>query len=182
MKAMHGGRTRPGTRVRLAASTAAALAAVCLTACSQNSPGVAAYVGEAEISDRQVNEAVDSVNAAIGEEGVVARQDVLTAMVLGEVSQQIAARKNIAISEAERTAQTNPVLLSNPAAREVAFDVADSTIVQEKLGSQAFLAEIKATPVTVNPRYGVWNPETRGESILEAEAGSLSRPGAAQTR
>ena len=170
-----------GARVRFAAGAVAALAVAGLAGCSQNSPGVAAYVGDSEISDRQVNEAVEGVNAAIGEQGPVARQDVITAMVLGEVSAQIAARKNIAIDEADRTAQTNPVLLTSAAAREVAFDVADTTIVQDQLGSEAFLAEIKATSVTVNPRYGVWNPETRGESILEGEAGSLSRPGAAPT-
>jgi hypothetical protein len=97
------------------------------------------------------------------------------------VSAQIAARKNIVITEAQRAAETNPTLLNIPAAKEVAFDLADSMIVQQKLGSEAFLAEIKATPVEVNPRYGVWNPDTTDGSILNGEAGSLSQPAAVQT-
>ncbi len=170
-----------GSRARLAAAAAAVLATLTFSGCSQNSPGVAAYVGDREISDRELNDAVDAVNQALGDQGRVGRGDVVTAMVLGEVSAQVAARKNIAITEADRTAQTNPALLTVPAAREVAFDVADSTIVQEKLGPEAFLAEIKATPVTVNPRYGVWNPDTQGQSILDSGAGSLSKPGAEPT-
>jgi hypothetical protein len=161
------------------AVAAVVLTALAVSGCSQNSPGVAAYIGDKEISDRQINEAHDAVNQAIGEQGPVARADVVTVMVLGEVSSQIAARKNIALSEAERVQRTDPTLLRAPAAREVAYDLADSNLVGEKLGPEAFLAEIKATPVTVNPRYGVWNPDTKGQSILESGAGSLSKPGAA---
>ncbi|MCW2805087.1 MAG: hypothetical protein QOF52_1172 [Propionibacteriaceae bacterium] len=170
-----------GKHLRRAAVAVAVLATIAVSGCAQKSPGVAAYVGDQQISDRQLNEAVDGVNAAIGQESPVPRQDVITAMVLGEVSAQIAARKNIVITEAQRAAETNPTLLNIPAAKAVAFDLADSLIVQQKLGSEAFLAEVKATPVEVNPRYGVWNPDTTDGSILNGEAGSLSQPAAVQT-
>lgn len=166
------------TRVRQTAAAVAGLALVTVTGCGQNSPGVAAYVAGQEITDSELSAAVAGLNEAVGQENPVGRQDVITAMVLGEVSAQIATRKNIAITDAEREAQTNPALLRFPEARAVAFDLADSVIVQEKLGPEAFLAEVKATPVTVNPRYGVWKPEATEGSILEGAAGSLSRAAA----
>jgi hypothetical protein len=169
-----------GTRVRLA-SAALAVGVLVVTGCSQNSPGVAAYVGDEQITDTELTEAVEGVNEAIGEESPVPRQDIITAMVLGEVSAQIAARKNIPLTDEKRAAQTNPVLLAFPEAKAVAFDLADSRIVQETLGTEAFVAEIQATPVTVNPRYGVWNPRAVGQPILNGELGSLSQPGSAQS-
>jgi hypothetical protein len=164
-----------GRRSRWAAAAVAVVAAMSVAGCSQNSPTVAAYVGSETITNDEIESAVQGINEAIGEQGPVPRQEVVTAMVLGEVSAQIAERRDLEITDAERTAKTNPQLLAFPEAKAVAFDLADSVIVQEELGPEEYLAEIKATEVTVNPRYGVWNPDARDRPLLDPQAGSLSQ-------
>ena len=61
-----------------------------------------------------------------------------------------------------------------PAAREVVYDVADSQLVAQELGADAFLAAIAQRDVTLNPRYGVLDPEQK--IVVSGQTGSLSEP------
>lgn len=181
---------RHGTRVRTlrARGTRRALAAVAVAAtlvtagCAQSSPNVAAYIGPETISRTQLSDATAAVNQAIGQETPVTEQDVVLAMVLGEVSAQIAQSKGITITDEERDAQTNASLRAVPGAQQVAYDLADSVIVQQKLGSAEFLTAIKATDVRVNPLFGHWDPESPTGALLSGDTGSLSIAPAAQTQ
>lgn len=190
MTGTHGTKTRSlrrrgaerghGARRALAA---AAVAAVLVTAgCAQSSPNVAAYIGSETITKDQLADATAAVNQAIGQQTPVTEQDVVLAMVLGEVSAQIAQSKGITITDAERDAQTNEALRTYPGAKQVAYDLADSVIVQQKLGSAEFLTAIKATDVRVNPLFGHWNPESPTGALLDGETGSLSNAAAAPTQ
>ena len=149
----------PAPRLRRAA---AAVAVVALAGCSNASPSVVAYVGDAQISQRQLEQAVDGLSSTLQEGQTVSTEAVVNAMIQGEMAEQIAAEQDIPLTDADRDAvlaqsELAP-LASVPAAREVVYDVADSQLVAQKLGADAFLAEIAQRDVTLNPRYGVLDP------------------------
>ncbi|SDR92423.1 hypothetical protein SAMN04488543_0757 [Friedmanniella luteola] len=166
----------PAPRMRRAA--AAVVAAVALTGCSGASPSVVAYVGNATITQSQLEQAVTGLSSTLQEGQTVSQEAVVNAMIQGQLAEQIAAEKDIALTDADRDA----VLASSelaplaqvPAAREVVYDVADSQIVAQKLGADAFLAEIAHRDVTLNPRYGVLDPAQK--TVVTGQSGSLSEP------
>lgn len=167
----------PGT-ARYAAA-ASALSAVLLGAgCAQAAPGVVAYVGEAEITQRQVDSAVAAVSTTVQEGQTVSAEAVVNAMIQGELSAQIARDRKITITDSQRdtflkTTNLAP-LLTVAAAKPVAYDVADQQIVSTKIGAAGYLAEVEKRSVKLNPRYGVLDPKQK--TIKENETGSLSRP------
>ena len=166
----------PAPRLRRAA--AAAVAVVALAGCSNASPSVVAYVGDTQISQRQLEQAVDGLSTTLQEGQTVSSEAVVNAMIQGEIAAQIAAEQDITLTDADRDAvlaqsELAP-LASVPAAREVVYDVADSQIVAQKLGADAFLAAIAQRDVTLNPRYGVLDPEQK--IVVTGQTGSLSEP------
>ena len=166
----------PAPRLRRAA--AAAVAVVALAGCSNASPSVVAYVGDAQISQRQLEQAVDGLSSTLQEGQTVSTEAVVNAMIQGEMAEQIAAEQDIPLTDADRDAvlaqsELAP-LASVPAAREVVYDVADSQLVAQKLGADAFLAEIAQRDVTLNPRYGVLDPAQK--TVVTGQTGSLSEP------
>jgi len=166
----------PAPRLRRAA--AAAVAVVALAGCSNASPSVVAYVGDTQISQRQLEQAVDGLSTTLQEGQTVSSEAVVNAMIQGEIAAQIAAEQDITLTDADRDAvlaqsELAP-LASVPAAREVVYDVADSQIVAQKLGADAFLAAIASRDVTLNPRYGVLDPEQK--IVVSGQTGSLSEP------
>ncbi len=170
---------RRGVRAGLAAST---LALVALAGCAGAEPSVAAYVGDAKITDAEVTDAVDAIHTIPGGEEV-ARQAVLNVMIHGEIASQIATRDNIAITDGQResvlASGNNAVLLSVPGTKPLAFDVADQQIVSDKIGAEAYLAATQKQSVTLNPRYGALDPAQK--LISTQDSGSLTEPGAAAT-
>lgn len=165
----------PAPRLRRAA---AALAVLALAGCSGASPSVVAYVGDAQISQRQLEEAVEGLSTTLQEGQTVSSEAVVNAMIQGEIAAQIAAEQDIALTDADRDAvlaqsELAP-LASVPAAREVVYDVADSQLVAQELGADAFLAAIAQRDVTLNPRYGVLDPEQK--IVVSGQSGSLSEP------
>ncbi|GAA1427506.1 hypothetical protein GCM10009616_04790 [Microlunatus lacustris] len=166
----------PAPRLRRAA--AAAVAVVALAGCSNASPSVVAYVGDSQISQRQLEQAVDGLSSTLEEGQTVSSEAVVNAMIQGEIAAQVAAEQDITLTDADRDAvlaqsELAP-LTSVPAAREVVHDVADSQIVAQRLGADAFLAAIAQRDVTLNPRYGVLDPEQK--IVVSGQTGSLSEP------
>ena len=160
---------------------AAALAVVAVllgAGCSNASPGVVAYVGDAEISQRQVDSAVAAITSTVEEGQTVSTENVINAMIQGELAAQIAQERKIAITDSQRDtflrATNLAPLLNVAAAKPVAYDVADQQIVSTKIGAEAYLAEAEKRKVTLNPRYGVLDPKQK--TILENQTGSLSQP------
>lgn len=155
------------------------LAISALTGCATAEPGVAAYVDGSRITDQQVTDAVKGISGTLSEGQQVSTPAVVNALIHGEISEHLAAQHNIAITDSER----NTVLkgsnlepfVSIPAARPVAYDVADQQIVSAKLGSAAYLAAVAKQQVKLNPRYGVLDPAQ--QLIVSDESGSLAKPG-----
>ncbi len=157
---------------------ASLLALTALAGCANAEPGVAAYVDGIRITDQQVKASVDGIGTTLEEGQQVSTSAVLNAMIYGAISEQLASKNNIAISDADRQTilQGSSVegLVAVPAARSVAYDLADQQIVSTKLGSEAFLAAVAEQDVTLNPRYGVLDPQQK--LIVSDGSGSLARP------
>ena len=169
----------PAPRLRRAAAAAvAATALAALAGCSGASPSVVAYVGDATISQSQLEQAVDGLSATLQEGQTVSTEAVVNAMIQGELAEQIAAEQGIPLNDADRDAVLAESELAPltrvPEAREVVHDVADSQIVAQKLGADAFLAELGRRDVTLNPRYGVLDPAQK--TVVSGQTGSLSEP------
>lgn len=170
-----------GQRAPRRGALAAVAGVLVLAGCSNASPGVVAYVGDSQITETQVKTTVAAVSSTVQEGQTVSTDAVITAMIQGELSSQIARDRNIAITDGQRetllkTSQLAP-LLNVEDAKSIAYDVADQQIVADKLGPQAYLAEVEKRKVTLNPRYGVL--DAKQKIILEGQSGSLSTPAAA---
>lgn len=153
-----------------------------LTGCAGAEPSVVAYVGDTRITQTQLDQAVDGVSSTLEEGQQVAPQAVVNVLIIGEIASQLAAEQSIDITDAQRedlieTGNLAP-LLDVPAARPLAFDFADQNIVAERLGPEAFVTELGRREVTLNPRFGTLDPQTK--QIREATSGSLSVPAAEQ--
>lgn len=171
------GRARPRFVVALAGVL---LSGAGLTGCGQANPSVVAYVDGTAITQQQLDEAVTGVGQGLQEGQQVSPQAVVNVLIHGEIAAKIAAQEQIAISDADRdavlTGSNLESLTAIPAARPVAYDVADQQIVAQKLGSQAYLDRLAQQQVTLNPRYGVLDPQQK--VIQGDESAALARPAA----
>jgi len=150
------------------------------TGCANAEPAVAAYVGDDRITQRQVDDAVAAVSSTLEEGQTVSTQAVVNAMIHGAMAEQIATRQGIALTDNQRVDvlenSTLAPLLDVPAARPLLDDVADQQIVVQKLGQQ-YLTEIAKIDVTLNPRFGVLDPNNK--TIIADQSSSLASPAAA---
>jgi hypothetical protein len=159
------------------------LLGLALAGCAEASPGVVAYVGDDTISQTSLDRAVSGLSSTLEEGQTVSSEAVVNAMIQGELSEQIAADQKIAITDADRDAvlagsELAP-LVAVTDAKPVVYDVADQQIVAQKIGAEAYLAEVQRRSVKLNPRYGVLDPAQK--IIVTGQSGSLSRPAAGAT-
>lgn len=173
---MRSSRTWPRLAAGLAAATVLALGG-----CANAEPGVVAYVGDERITERQVNQAVTGVESTLADGQQVNRDGVVNVLIQGALAEQIGAAKRITVTDGERDAllRTSDLaeLLAVPDARPLAYDVADQQIVARKVGAQGYLDAVRAASVTLNPRFGVLNPDDKTITSVE-QTGSLSTPAA----
>ena len=168
----------PAPRLRRAAVSAVAL--VALVGCSNASPSVVAYVGDSELTQTEVDQAIAGIRSTLADGQTVSSEAVLNTMIQGELAAQIAADRSLTITDAQReslVAQSELApLLKVPTARPVVYDLADSELVSQQVGAEDYLAELKARKVTLNPRYGVLDPDQK--IVVTGRSGSLSEPAA----
>jgi hypothetical protein len=165
-------RTRQAGRAGIAGLV---LVALTISGCANAEPGVVAYVDEARITQRQVDDAVNAISGTLEEGQRVSSQAVVNAMIHGELAEQVAARQNIVISDSDRDevlqGSNLAPLLPVEAARPVLDDIADEQIVASRLGQQ-YVTEIGKINVTLNPRLGVLDPQQK--TIIETQSSSLA--------
>ncbi|MCW2811580.1 MAG: hypothetical protein JWP61_2038 [Friedmanniella sp.] len=154
------------------------LTTLLVAGCGNASPSVVAYVGGSRITQTQLKTAEAGVAKALPDQQVPV-QAVINVLIAGTMAQKIAAENNIAITDSQRDALVTKSnlapLLGVPEAKPLAYGVADQQITAEKLGAEKYLAAIKATDVSLNPRYGVLDPAQK--VIASDQSGSLSKPG-----
>jgi hypothetical protein len=165
-------RTRQAGRAGIAGLV---LVALTVSGCANAEPSVVAYVDEARITQRQVDDAVNAISGTLEEGQRVSSQAVVNAMIHGELAEQVAARQNIVISDSDRDevlkGSNLAPLLPVEAARPVLDDIADEQIVASRLGQQ-YVTEIGKINVTLNPRLGVLDPQQK--TIIENQSSSLA--------
>ena len=164
---------------RVSGGLTSAAAVLALAGCANAEPSVVAYVGDDRITQGQFDRAVTGVTSTLQEGQQVSRDAVVNAMIHGLLAEQIAANRNIAVTDRQREeflrATDLAVLLDDPDARALAYDVADQQLVSQQVGAQAYVAAVRASPVTLNPRFGVLDPTEKLITSVE-QTGSLSRP------
>jgi hypothetical protein len=165
-------RTRQAGRAGIAGLV---LVVLTVSGCANAEPSVVAYVDEARITQRQVDDAVNAISGTLEEGQRVSSQAVVNAMIHGELAEQVAARQNIVISDSDRDevlkGSNLAPLLPVEAARPVLDDIADEQIVASRLGQQ-YVTEIGKINVTLNPRLGVLDPQQK--TIIENQSSSLA--------
>ena len=176
--------TRHRSRALRATALAGILAIVLATAsCAKADPSVVAYVDGSEITQQQVDDAVAGVSSILQEGQQVSQAAVVNAMIHGVIAEKLAAANKITITDGERDAlikNSNLAgLLNVPKGRPIAYDVADQQIVSGKLGSEAYLAAVANESVTLNPRFGVLDPNQK--TIINDKSASLAKPVATPT-
>ena len=169
--------------VRAAALTGVLVTTLFAAGCAKADPSVVAYVDDSEITQQQVDAAVDGVSSILQEGQQVSQSAVVNAMIHGVIAEQLAAANKITITDGERDALIKNSdlagLLNVPEGRPIAYDVADQQIVSGKLGSEAYLAAVAKEPVTLNPRFGVLDPNQK--TIINDKSASLAKPMATPT-
>ena len=154
------------------------VAVLALAGCANAEPGVVAYVGDTRITEQQLQRVVAGVSSTLEPGQQVSREAVVNVMIHGALAEQIAAGRKISVTDADREAVIKNSelagLLAVPDARPIAFDIADQQIVSQKLGAEAYLKAVRGMPVTLNPRYGVLDPDRK--LIREGQSGSLAKP------
>ena len=177
-----------GGRARSRFVGAFAVAVLCglgLSGCGQANPSVVAYVDGTAIDQQRLQDAVAGVAQGLQPGQQVSPQAVVNVLIHGEIAHHIAAQDGIVISDSDRNAalagSNLESLTAIPAARPVAFDVADQQIVAKKLGSQAYLDRVAQQQVVLNPRYGVLDPQQKliqgdGSAALAEPASPTPQP------
>ncbi len=173
------------SRTRAVLATMVCASTLALTGCAGGAPGVVAEVDGERITEIQLTDAYDGVKQAFGTQAQVDKQAVIDALVRGVICDDLAGQRSITITDAERDAKlkgdaSGAKLLAVPAAKGVAYDLADEQILAEKLGPEVYTQQLAAAKVTVNPRYGTWTT-VNGQTGLAAQPGSLSSPVATPT-
>lgn len=169
-----------GSAVTRAAVAAAVAMLVVLLAsgCVGGSPSSVAYVGPDRITQRQLDTALAGVQSTLGQSQQVSPQAVVSVLIQGAIATQIAAQRGITITDAQRDAllaESNlQPLLADPAATQVAYDIADQQLVASAVGTEAYLRDLQATDVELNPRFGVLDPATK--AVVDGQSSSLSLP------
>lgn len=138
-------------------------AALALTGCSQP-PGAAAVVNGVEIPDTVAREAATVVAAQLGMPESTVLPQVVFDLTMGEASAQIAAANDIEVSQAEidETLALDArvqALADVPGSDVWADSVATTYVVIQELGTEQYAEQLRAMPITVNPRYGTWDPQ-----------------------
>ena len=95
-------RSFSGATLRRAAVAGAVAVTLLAAGCSGAAPGVVAYVGDAEITQTQLETAVAAVSTTVEQGQTVSSEAVINAMIQGELAEQIAVDKKITITDAER--------------------------------------------------------------------------------
>jgi hypothetical protein len=140
-------------------------------------------VGTSKITQQQLDDAVEGVSSILEEGQSVSNAAVVNAMIHGLIAEKVAAANKITITDSERNAlikNSNLAgLLEVPEGRLVAYDLADQEIVSGKIGSEAYLAAVNEQQVTLNPRFGVLDPQQK--TIITDQSASLAEPAPTQT-
>lgn len=151
-----------------------------LAGCATGNPQVAAYVGEATISQTEVETIAGALaeNTEAEDSASGFSTTVLQILIQSRIVEQAAAAKNLSVPEADRNSaiagnESLAALAKNPAVTDFINDYVDtSLLLQTEAGATAAKEVAGATEVRVNPRFGTWDQTQFG--LVEGSTGSIS--------
>ena len=139
-----------------------------------------AYVGPTEITQDQLDDAVAGVTATLQAGQQVSRQAVVNAMIHGALAEQIAAANDIAVTDSERDTVMKGSelvgLLAVPAARPIAYDLADQRSWPKGRRRGLSGGDQRASG---DPESAVRRARPAQKLILPEQSGSLAQAAAA---
>ena len=117
-------------------------------------------------TNRQVSVMIDGCAAALGSPSEIPATVLVTEMIHADVAQRLAAANNIAYSDEElrqplesgALGDLAKAMLGDPACAQLALDLTLEVLVVRELGGTVYAQAVGQIPITVNPRFGVWNP------------------------
>jgi hypothetical protein len=160
--------TRRMPRAAALVPASAVTAALLLSGCGGPAvSGAAAVVGDRRITESDLQVATRDLQKVVGPENPLTQPQVLSYMVVGPIALDVAAKNGIGVSQDDAvkvlagkvTDPSEPTLL---AARGAIALSQLSRGLEQAASQQAYqdvLAQVKATSITVNPRYGVFDGE-----------------------
>lgn len=161
-----------GRTVRMIAVAGVLSGAAVLGGCAQNGSTVASVDGT-RITRSQLDQSMSGARQLSQTGQQPSSGQVLTIMIRGQIADQVARQRGIQISQADRDKQLNPAVLQVADARDLAYALADTQIVVNAVGQDGFKKALAAADVSVNPRFGTWDPkQTFG---VQSGSGSLSQ-------
>ncbi len=159
----------------------ATTAVLALTGCAGGSPQVAAYVGDAQISQAQV----DDVSQVLADTSTDPEDTaggfaptIVQLMIQNEILRVAAETKKLTIPETDRDAAiagdaTLSALSKNPLTADfVKSYVTTQLLLNTEAGATAAQEVATGTSIRVNPRFGVWDDTQLG--LIQGSSGSLS--------
>ncbi|MFZ0531068.1 MAG: hypothetical protein WAL91_11105 [Propionicimonas sp.] len=164
--------------VKVAAMVAATVA---LVGCAGGNPLTAAYVGADPIPQSEVDDVSQAIADASEDTTDTAgtfSQTVVQILIQSDLAAQAAASQGITVTDAQRQQvyDSNPLygtLLNNPASSAFMTAYANTAVIlADTAGQTAFASLVSTTPITLNPRLGVWDAAKGG--IVEGSTGSIS--------
>jgi len=129
----------------------------------------------------QVNDTVNGCATAFGQApSALSATSVASAMIVGQISRDIAQAQNTQTSDADLTSmiqngQINgltPDMLQDPVCANLAVGMALQALLAFQMGTAPFLAAAQSYTVVPNPRFGAWNTS----NLALTGSGSLSQP------
>lgn len=170
--------TSPRSLRALVAAVLAAVVVLLASGCVGGAPSTVAYVGDDRITQGQLDTALTGVQQTLEQGQQVSAEAVVNVLIAGQVAEQIAASHGITVTDTQRDkllAGSNLApLLTVPEAKQLAYDIADQQIVAQTVGTEAYVRDMQAVPVELNPRFGVLDPANK--AIVEGQSSSLSLP------
>ncbi len=149
---------------RLKTLVVALLAGLLLAGCASPPGSVAVRVGDQEVSVRRVEDTY-SLLAQHPEVGSVSRASIAGTFVVTATLQEIADDQNITVTTQEVEAllaedQLFTEVRKDPVGEEFVRELALNTVISNKLPGD-WRSEMAKYDPQLNPRYGVWNPQTQ---------------------
>jgi len=129
----------------------------------------------------QLNDTVNGCATAFGEApSDLSASAVANAMVMAQISRDIAQQQNTQTSEADlasmiQTGQIQgltPSMVNDPNCGSLAVGMALQMLLMYQMGTNQFLAAAQSYNVVINPRFGTWNTS----NLTLTGSGSLSQP------
>ena len=144
----------------------AALVALAVTGCSSSQWGAAAVVGDRRITVNQVQQATTDIQQVLGPDAQLTQSQVLYWLVLAPYVLDAAARHGIGVSVDDARHEMQAVkdpsaagLLAVRSAMAMGKLQGDLEAPEAQKAYEEVRAEVDATKIRVNPRFGVFDPK-----------------------